>query len=106
KAKNPFTGELVPVWLANFVLAEYGTGAVMSVPAHDQRDFEFARAYDLPITPVIWPEKGELALPLAAAYTADGVLRDSNTFSGLRSAQARERMAEHAEKQGFGEEAI
>jgi leucyl-tRNA synthetase len=53
---NPFTGEQVPVWVANFVLGEYGTGAVMAVPAHDQRDFEFAKKYDLPIKVVIRPE--------------------------------------------------
>jgi leucyl-tRNA synthetase len=99
----------VPVWLANFVLAEYGTGAVMSVPAHDQRDFEFARKYGLPIRVVIQPAKGE-RLPagdaLDRAYTDDGVLEASGPFSGLPSAKAREAMAGEAEKQGFGKPTV
>jgi leucyl-tRNA synthetase len=104
-AVNPYTGERVPVWIANFVLAEYGTGAVMSVPAHDQRDFEFARKYDLPIRVVIQPARGE-RLPagdaLERAYTEDGVLEASGSFTGLQSAAARERMAEEAQAKGFG----
>ena len=108
-AVNPYTGEPVPVWIANFVLAEYGTGAVMSVPAHDQRDFEFARAYGLPIRVVIQPAKGE-RLPggdaLAQAFTEDGVLDASGPFSGLASAAARERMAEEARAKGFGQPTV
>ncbi|HET6439911.1 MAG TPA: leucine--tRNA ligase [Anaeromyxobacter sp.] len=106
RAVNPFTGEAVPVWIANFVLAEYGTGAVMSVPAHDQRDFEFARRYGLPVRTVIQPEKGGRTPPgeqLERATTEDGVLADSGPFSGLASAAARARMAEHAEQHGFGQ---
>ncbi|MBI3180244.1 MAG: leucine--tRNA ligase, partial [Deltaproteobacteria bacterium] len=103
-AQNPYTGEKVPVWLANFVLADYGTGAVMSVPAHDQRDFEFAQAYDLPIRPVIMPETGApWVAPLTQAFTDDGVLADSGPFSKLSSAEARQRMAAHAQERGFGE---
>ena len=104
-AVNPYTGEEVPVWIANFVLAEYGTGAVMSVPAHDQRDFEFARKYGLPVKVVIQPAKGE-RLPsgdvLAEAFTADGVLDASGPFTGLGSADARRRMSAEAEAKGFG----
>jgi leucyl-tRNA synthetase len=106
-ALNPYTGEPVPVWVANFVVADYGTGAVMSVPAHDQRDFEFAQEYGLPIPPVVHPADGsDLATPLTAATTDDGILRDSGPFSGQTSAEARESMAEHAREAGFGEAAI
>jgi leucyl-tRNA synthetase len=108
-ALNPYTGERVPVWIANFVLAEYGTGAVMSVPAHDQRDFEFARKYGLPIRVVIQPAKGE-KLPsgdaLERAYTEDGVLDASGRFSGLPSAKAREVMADEARAKGFGQPTV
>ncbi len=105
QAINPFTGEQVPVWIANFVLAEYGTGAVMSVPAHDQRDFEFAKAYGLPIRTVIQPVAGERTPTgdaLTAATTEDGVTEGSGPFSGLPSAEARTRMSEHAARGGFG----
>jgi leucyl-tRNA synthetase len=105
-AVNPYTGAKVPVWIANFVLAEYGTGAVMSVPAHDQRDFEFARKYALPVAVVIQPAAGE-RLPagdrLEQASTADGVTEASGPFTGLPSAEARRRMAAHAKEKGFGD---
>src|SRR5690606_28307650 len=70
---HPLTGERLPVWVANYVLMSYGEGAVMAVPAHDERDFEFASSYDLPIKPVIRPLQGELNLPLAEAFTEYGV---------------------------------
>ncbi|ACL66248.1 leucyl-tRNA synthetase [Anaeromyxobacter dehalogenans 2CP-1] len=105
-AVNPFTGEQVPIWIANFVLAEYGTGAVMSVPAHDQRDFEFARKYGLPVRVVIQPAQGA-RLPagdaLDRAATEDGVLEGSGPFTGLASAEARARMSAHAAEKGFGQ---
>ena len=108
-AVNPYTGEEVPVWIANFVLAGYGTGAVMSVPAHDQRDFEFARKYALPIRVVIQPPKGE-RLPagdaLAQAYTEDGILDASGDATGLTSAQAREKLAAEAQARGFGQATV
>jgi leucyl-tRNA synthetase len=108
-ATNPFTGEQVPVWIANFVLAEYGTGAVMSVPAHDQRDFEFARKYRLPVRVVIQPAKGE-RIPgpdaLERAFADDGVTEASGPFSGLPSAEARRRMSAFAEEKGFGKAEI
>ena len=108
-AVNPYTGEKVPVWIANFVLAGYGTGAVMSVPAHDQRDFEFAKKYRLPIRVVIQPAKGERiagAEALERAFTDDGVLEGSGPFSGLPSAKAREVMAEEARAKGFGKPTV
>jgi leucyl-tRNA synthetase len=108
-ALNPFTGEEVPVWIANFVLAEYGTGAVMSVPAHDQRDFEFARKYGLPVRVVIQPPSGE-RLPsgdrLDRATTEDGVLDASGSFSGLSSEAARRALSEHAAAGGFGQATV
>jgi len=103
-AVNPFSGERVPIWVANFVLAEYGTGAVMAVPAHDQRDFEFAEKYNLPIKVVVEPPN---VAPLSAdrmteAYTEYGRLVDSGPYTGLTSEQAIEKMAVDAEVQGFG----
>jgi leucyl-tRNA synthetase len=101
---NPFTHAPVPVWIANFVLGEYGTGAVMAVPAHDQRDFEFARKYGLPVTVVIQPEGQALdGDTLAEAFTDDGVLVDSGSFSGLRTDEARRRMTAEAAAHGIGE---
>ncbi len=104
-ARNPLTGEKVPVWVANFVLSEYGTGAVMSVPAHDERDFAFARKYGLPVKVVIQPKTGE-PLPgpelLENAFTEDGVLADSGEFTGLDSAEARRKMSAWLEQKGLG----
>ena len=103
EAVNPYSGEKVPIWIANFVLAGYGTGAVMSVPAHDERDFEFAKKYGLPIRVVIQPSHGErLGDSLPAAFTDDGVVQGSGPFSGLPSAEARRRMADLAKQKGFG----
>ena len=108
-AVNPFTGQDVPVWIANFVLSDYGTGAVMSVPAHDERDFAFARKYGLPIQVVIQPAQGERLPPgdtLAAAFTEDGILEGSGEFSGLASAEARRRMARKVEQEGRGKATV
>ncbi len=100
---NPFTGERVPIYAANFVLMDYGTGAVMAVPAHDQRDFEFARAYGLPIRVVIQPEGEKLeAAALNEAWTETGVLADSGPFSGLSSGEAKQKIIAFAREQGFG----
>ena len=90
---HPFTNQPVPVWVANYVLMGYGEGAVMAVPAHDQRDFEFAQKYGLAVKPVIRPVAGELELPLKQAFTDYGVLFDSDDFSGLSSETAFEKMA-------------
>lgn len=100
-ALNPFTGEKVPVWVANFVLAEYGTGAVMSVPAHDARDFSFAKKYSLPLKPVIRPPEGVVAKP-DEAFTDDGVLEGSGEYTGLSSADARKKMGAWLEAKGIG----
>ncbi len=104
--RNPYSGESIPVWLANFVLMEYGTGAVMAVPAHDSRDFEFCRAYGLPIRQVIVPKGGETADLSRAAFIEYGKLVNSGPFSGLNSEEAIERMTLEAEQQGFGQGTI
>ncbi len=107
-AVNPFTGRAVPLWVANFVLGEYGTGAVMAVPAHDQRDFEFARKYKLPITVVIQPE-GKPALSaetMTEAYVEPGRVVGSGEFDGLWSPDAIGKMAEAAEARGIGERTV
>ncbi|GIT67843.1 MAG: hypothetical protein Ct9H300mP25_13150 [Acidobacteriota bacterium] len=103
-AVNPFTKEHVPIWIANFVLADYGTGAIMSVPAHDQRDFEFARKYDLPIRVVIQPSDiGPLdGTTLQEASVDAGCLVESGQYSGLESSEARGVMTRDAEENGFG----
>ena len=103
-AINPFSGEKVPIWVGNFVLMGYGTGAIMAVPAHDERDFEFCTRYGIPVRPVIRPEDGVIADPaeMKQAFTGYGVLENSGPYSGLASAEARNRMAEHAREQGFG----
>ena len=104
RAVNPFTGDTVPVWIANFVLADYGTGAIMAVPAHDQRDFEFARKYGLDVKVVIQPD-GAPALSgdtLEAAFSDSGVLADSGEFSGLPSEEAIGVMLRAAEERGLG----
>ncbi len=107
-AVNPFTGERVPVWVANFVLGEYGTGAVMAVPAHDDRDFAFARKYGLPIRPVVRPVEG--AMPVAEEMTEpasnDGVLFNSGSYDGLPSDEARRTMTADAAARGIGEGTI
>ncbi|MDE1941580.1 MAG: leucine--tRNA ligase [Betaproteobacteria bacterium] len=89
---HPLTGAHLPVWVANYVLMAYGEGAVMAVPAHDERDFEFATQYGLPIKPVIRPHEGHLDMPLKQAFTDDGILFDSEDFSGRSSEEARQKM--------------
>ena len=103
KVYHPFTNEPVPVYVANYVLMGYGEGAVMAVPAHDERDFAFARKYALPIKAVIKPVDGELSLPLEAAYTEPGVLFDSGDFSGRSSEDAIEKIALVLKNLGLGE---
>ena len=100
---HPFTGRQVPVWLGNFVLADYGTGAVMGVPAHDQRDFEFARKYGLPVKVVISPE-GEVLDPatMEAAFTTEGVMVNSGDFDGMPNTDGKKAVAERLEKEGKG----
>ncbi|HXG88625.1 MAG TPA: leucine--tRNA ligase [Vicinamibacterales bacterium] len=102
---NPFTNAPVPVWVANFVLGEYGTGAVMAVPAHDQRDYEFARKYDLPIKVVVRPEDGQAADvgTMTEAVSNDGVLVNSDRWDGLSSDEARRQFTAIARQRGLGE---
>ena len=99
-AINPFSGERLPIWIANFVLMEVGTGAIMSVPAHDQRDLDFAHTYGLTVRRVIEPL--ESTDDAGSAFSGDGRLIDSGPYSGSTSAEARERMAADAERDGFG----
>jgi leucyl-tRNA synthetase len=106
-ATNPFSGERIPIWVGNFVLMGYGTGAIMAVPAHDQRDFEFARKYGIPIRVVIQGEGTPLeGDALAAAYDGPGRLVNSGAFNGLLSEEAKARMAAHAAAQGFGKATV
>ena len=103
-AVNPFSGEQVPIWVANFVLAEYGTGAVMAVPAHDQRDFDFARTYRIPFRAVVQPVDGPKldGLEMKEAFEEYGRLSDSGPYTGLLSEEARTKMTADAEARGFG----
>ena len=104
RAINPFTSEPVPIWVANFVLGEYGTGAVMAVPAHDQRDFEFARKFNLPIRVVVTPDgRPAQAERITEAAEAYGTLVGSGEYSGLPSAEAQRRMTAAAQRRGTGE---
>lgn len=103
---HPISGERIPVWVANFVLMGYGTGAVMSVPAHDQRDFEFAQKYDLPIRQVIAPLDDTEVNLQQMAFTEKGRLIQSAQFSGLTSAEAFDAIADELTKQNKGERQV
>ncbi|HRI02660.1 MAG TPA: leucine--tRNA ligase [Pyrinomonadaceae bacterium] len=111
RAINPFSGEELPVWVGNYVMMEYGTGAVMSVPAHDERDFEFAKKFELPIRQVISEPHMEhahhtmQAMALEVPLTAYGVLVHSDYWNGKTSENAKQEMAAYAVKHGFGEAA-
>jgi leucyl-tRNA synthetase len=107
-AINPYSGERIPIWIGNFVLMGYGTGAIMAVPAHDQRDFEFCKQYGIPIRPVIRPVDGALAdaATMKEAFPDDGIVENSGKYSGLPSAEARRVMTAKAESEGFGKGAI
>ncbi len=106
-AINPVNGEKVPVFVAPYVLMEYGTGAVMGVPAHDQRDFEFARAHDLPIRVVVQPEdQPRDPASMTEAYDHEGVMVNSGPFDGVRSPESIERVIEWLEREGKGERAV
>ena len=102
RALHPITGDLVPVWVANFVLFEYGSGAVMSVPAHDSRDHAFALAYGLPIRQVIFPADGSEVSTDNDAWVEKGVLKNSGEFNGLSSVQAFDAIAEKLNSLGRG----
>jgi leucyl-tRNA synthetase len=105
-AEHPITGEKLPIWIANFVLMEYGAGAVMSVPAHDQRDFEFAQKYNLPIKPVISPYDGSKWDFAKAAFVETGILVNSKQFDGLSSEKAFEAIADYLTAHKTGQRKI
>ncbi len=105
-AINPYSGEKIPIWIGNFVLIDYGTGAIMAVPAHDERDFDFAKTFGIPIRPVIRPVDGVLDSNPEVAFTEDGVTENTGDFSGLASAEARRQMNAYAEQKSFGKAAI
>ncbi len=101
---HPFTGKKIPIWLGNFVLADYGTGAVMGVPAHDQRDFEFSKKYNLPIQPVIQPENAETldVSTMQEAWTGQGIMFNSGHFDKLQNEDGKVAVAKELEKMGLG----
>lgn len=102
RAVHPLTGDQVPVWVANYVLMDYGSGAVMAVPAHDERDWEFAHQYDLPIVTVINDRDGQPADVSAAAYTDHGTLTNSGTYDGLDFQDAFDQIAVSLQSKGLG----
>ncbi len=104
---NPFTGEKCPLWVADYALYDYGTGAVMAVPAHDQRDFEFAKKYGLPMRIVISPSNYELNMErMGRAYVSDGVMANSGDFDDLNNREAMEGIADLAEEKGWGRRSV
>jgi len=109
-AINPFNGERLPIWIANYILMDYGTGAIMSVPAHDERDYEFAKKYGIEIRLVIVPNADDpeetVAEPALPFTTLQGTLVNSGSFSGLTCEQAIEKMSAHAEQHGFGKATV
>jgi leucyl-tRNA synthetase len=107
KAINPFTGEEIPIWIADYVLYEYGTGAVMGVPAHDTRDFQFATEQNLPIKVVIVPaDAADAKVAPKQAYTDPGSVVNSDLFNGMESTHAKAEIIKYAEKQGWGKARI
>ena len=104
EAINPFTGEPIPIWVSDYVLANYGTGIIMAVPAHDERDFAFAKTFDLLVLPVIKPANAHLELPLKEAFSAkDGVCFNSGFLDGLSVKEAIQMAIEKIEKAGWGQ---
>jgi len=102
---NPYTGKLIPIWIADYALVDYGTGAVMAVPAHDQRDYEFAKTYDLPILEVISNPNGKSVLG-TQAFVESGILVNSNNFDGLDNESAKKKIVEYGQSQGFASSTI
>ena len=104
EAINPFTGEPIPIWVSDYVLANYGTGVIMAVPAHDDRDFAFATTFNLPIIPVIKPANGELELPLKESFSAkEGICFNSGFLDGLSVKDAIQAAIAKIEKAGWGQ---
>ncbi len=106
QVRNPANGALMPIWIADYVLADYGTGAVMGVPAHDQRDFLFARQYELPVQQVIIPEGSDEHAFEGGAWTEAGVLIHSGRFDGLTTTKAKAAITAAAEAEGWGRERV
>lgn len=104
-AINPLNNELTPIWVADYVLEDYGTGAIMCVPAHDERDFEFAVKFNLPIVQVIAKEGTEIK-PLTEAYTEEGIMINSDRFNGIPSSEAKNTIASYLEESGIGTKTI
>ncbi len=104
-AINPINGDEVPVWIADYILIEYGTGAIMGVPAHDHRDFEFAKKYDIPIRQVIKPIEGEDPLP-DAPFEEKGIMINSGPYSGLLSEEGTEKIIKELEKKDIGKRKV
>ena len=102
---NPLNNELVPIWVSDYVLADYGTGAIMCVPAHDERDFEFAKKFGLPIVQVIIKE-GEEEKELEEAYTGDGIIINSPIFNGMTAFEAKQKAPYMLEEKGLGEKTV
>jgi leucyl-tRNA synthetase len=112
-ALNPFNGEKLPIWVANYILMDYGTGAIMSVPAHDERDYEFAKKYGLEIRIVILPRRdgeppasGEAEQPLLPFVAEDSLVINSGEWNGLACVEAQKKMADYAEQHGFGKATV
>jgi len=103
---HPITKEKIPLYFGNFVLADYGTGVVMAVPAHDQRDFEFAKKYDIPVKPVIKPADRDLELPLKEAFIEHGTMFNSGIFTGLFSEKGKIKVTEYLIKKGCGKTGV
>jgi len=100
-AVNPLTGEKIPIYVVNYILYEYGTGAIMAVPGHDQRDFDFAKEYGLPIRMVIKPKDGEYNI-YERPYEGEGIIVNSGVFNGLESSEGREEIVRYIEEKGYG----
>jgi leucyl-tRNA synthetase len=107
-AINPLNGDEIPIYVANFVLLEYGTGAIMAVPAHDQRDFEFAKKYHIPIKQVIVPPQEEpyTGEDMERAYEGEGIMVNSAQFNGLSSQEAREKITQYLVQKGWGKKTV
>lgn len=102
---NPLNGAKTPIWVSDYVLADYGTGAIMCVPAHDDRDFEFAKKFDLPIIQVI-SKDGKEVENLKEAYTEPGIMINSNEFNGMKSEDAKKKVPDYMEEKGFGKKTV
>ena len=105
-AINPVNSKEIPIWIASYVLDEYGTGAVMGVPAHDERDFEFAKINSIDIKQVIIKDKDKITSELTNAFTDNGFLINSNNFDGLNNSDAKKQISEHGERNGWAENKI